>query len=194
MMAEVEKPKKATWPKKRTRRSWTKASLDHAAARVVKKPLTLYCSVLSKWEFFIKMRAAFLLSPSSITRGRMGASKAALILMKNSHFDRTLQYSCVPKLHFEPKLLEKNSGRELWHIMIFRHSHLVIRVYLYMWSPKWHFEPKVLAQNFKVLPKKEDQYWFFDHFLFTGWVQCLLHISSRQKAARYLQQGKSDKI
>ena len=37
------------------------------------------------------MRAAFLLSPSSITRGRMGASKAALILMKNSHFDRTLR-------------------------------------------------------------------------------------------------------
>ena len=24
----------------------------------------------------------------------MGASKAALILMKNSHFDRTLQYKC----------------------------------------------------------------------------------------------------
>ena len=38
------------------------------------------------------MRAAYLLSPSFITRGRMGASKAALILMKNSHFDRTLQY------------------------------------------------------------------------------------------------------
>ena len=38
------------------------------------------------------MRAAFLLSPSSITQGRMGASKAALILMENSHFDRTLQY------------------------------------------------------------------------------------------------------
>ena len=36
------------------------------------------------------MRAAFLLSPSSITRGRMGTSKAALILMKNSHLDRTL--------------------------------------------------------------------------------------------------------
>ena len=51
-----------------------------------------YRSFLSKWEFFIKMRAAFLLSPSSITRGKMGASTAALILMKNSHFDRTLQY------------------------------------------------------------------------------------------------------
>ena len=51
-----------------------------------------YRSVLSKWEFFIKMRAAFLLSPSSITWGRMGASKAALISMKNSHFDRILQY------------------------------------------------------------------------------------------------------
>ena len=39
------------------------------------------------------MRAAFLLSPSSLARERMGASKAALILMKNSHFDRTLQYA-----------------------------------------------------------------------------------------------------
>ena len=51
-----------------------------------------YRSDLTKWEYFIKMRAAYLLSPSFITRGRMGASKAALILMKNSHFDRTLQY------------------------------------------------------------------------------------------------------
>ena len=33
-----------------------------------------------------------MLSPSFITRGRMGTRKAALILMKNSHFDRTLQY------------------------------------------------------------------------------------------------------
>ena len=32
-------------------------------------------------EFFIKMRAAYLLSPSFKTRGRMGASKAALILI-----------------------------------------------------------------------------------------------------------------
>ena len=38
------------------------------------------------------MRAAYLLSPTFITRGRMGASKAALILMKYSHFDWTLQY------------------------------------------------------------------------------------------------------
>ena len=51
-----------------------------------------YRSVLSKWEFFIKMRAACLLSPSFITQGRMGAREAALILMKNSHFDRTPQY------------------------------------------------------------------------------------------------------
>ena len=36
------------------------------------------------------MRAAYLLSPSFITQGRMGASRAALILMENSHFDRTL--------------------------------------------------------------------------------------------------------
>ena len=39
------------------------------------------------------MRAAFLLSPSFITQGRMGARKAALILMKVSHFDRTLRYA-----------------------------------------------------------------------------------------------------
>ena len=38
----------------------------------------------------IKMRAACLLSPSFITLGSMGASKAALILMKNSHLDWTL--------------------------------------------------------------------------------------------------------
>ena len=41
----------------------------------------------------MKMRAAILLSPSSITQGRMGATKAALILMKHSHFDRTPQYN-----------------------------------------------------------------------------------------------------
>ena len=50
------------------------------------------------------MRAAYLLSLSFITRGRMGASQAALILMKNSHFDRTLQYSMYisnfQNLHF----------------------------------------------------------------------------------------------
>ena len=38
------------------------------------------------------MRTAFLPSLSSITQGRMGAREAALILMKNSHFDRTPQY------------------------------------------------------------------------------------------------------
>ena len=38
------------------------------------------------------MRAAFFLSLSFITQGRMGARKAALILMKQSHFDRTPQY------------------------------------------------------------------------------------------------------
>ena len=39
-----------------------------------------------------KMRAALLLSTSFITRGRIEAGKAALILMKNSDFDRTLRY------------------------------------------------------------------------------------------------------
>ena len=58
--------------------------LDHAQC--------IYRSVLSKLEFFIKMKTAYLLSPSFITRGRVGACKAALILMKSSHFDRTLRY------------------------------------------------------------------------------------------------------
>ena len=40
------------------------------------------------------MRAAFLMiSPYSITRGKMGPRKTALILMKHSHFDRTPQYT-----------------------------------------------------------------------------------------------------
>ena len=43
----------------------------------------------------IKMRAAFLALSSFITRGRMGARKAALIWMKNSNFDRTSQYLSV---------------------------------------------------------------------------------------------------
>ena len=38
------------------------------------------------------MRAAFLLSPSFITQDRTGARKAALILMKYSHFDRRALY------------------------------------------------------------------------------------------------------
>ena len=48
-------------------------------------------SVPTKWEFFMKMRAAFLLSPSFITWGRKGARKSALILMKHFHFDKTPQ-------------------------------------------------------------------------------------------------------
>ena len=56
-----------------------------------------YPDVLSKWEFFIKIRAAFLLSPSFITQGWIGARKAALILMKHSHFDRTPQYNTLLK-------------------------------------------------------------------------------------------------
>ena len=56
-----------------------------------------YRSVLSKWEFFIKMSAACLLSSSFITWGRMRARKAALILMKNNHFDRTPQYVLLSK-------------------------------------------------------------------------------------------------
>ena len=51
-----------------------------------------YCSVLSKWEFFIKIRAALRapILPRVMKEGE--SKKAALILMKNSHFDRTLRY------------------------------------------------------------------------------------------------------
>ena len=51
-------------------------------------------SVLSNWEFFHQNESCLLaLSPSFITQGRMGARKAALILMKKSHFDGTLRYT-----------------------------------------------------------------------------------------------------
>ena len=53
--------------------------------------LIYFRSERSKREFFIKLRAAFLLSPSFIAQGRMGARKAALILMNHFHFDRTPQ-------------------------------------------------------------------------------------------------------
>ena len=56
---------------------------------------SIHRCVLSKWEFFINMRAAFLFSPSFRTLGRMGARKAAHILMKNSHFDRTQRYQLL---------------------------------------------------------------------------------------------------
>ena len=50
-----------------------------------------YWSVLSKWEFLIKMRAA-LLAPILHRVMEAGESKkAALILMKTSHFDTTPQ-------------------------------------------------------------------------------------------------------
>ena len=53
-----------------------------------------YRSVLSKWEIFIKMRAAFLaLSFLHNSREDGGKKRAALILMKISHFDRTPLYS-----------------------------------------------------------------------------------------------------
>ena len=67
--------------------------------------------------------------------------------------------------------------------------------------PRWHFKSKLLARcrNFgkknQIFTKKRRiNHWLFDHFLFTGWDQCLLHITSGPKAARYLQQGKFDKI
>ena len=53
-----------------------------------------YCVVQSKWEFFLKMRAAFLASilPRVMKEGESKEGSSALILMKNSHFDRTLRY------------------------------------------------------------------------------------------------------
>ena len=47
-----------------------------------------YRSVLSKWEFFIKMRASYLLSPSFITRGRMGHGGK----QGSSYFDEKLSF------------------------------------------------------------------------------------------------------
>jgi len=54
------------------------------------------------------MRAAYLLSPSFILRERMGASKAALVLMKNSQFDRTLQYLVLKCNPSEIRICFKN--------------------------------------------------------------------------------------
>ena len=51
------------------------------------------CCVLWKWQIFIKMRAAFLAASSLELWRKERARKAALILMKNSHFDRTLRYN-----------------------------------------------------------------------------------------------------
>ena len=56
------------------------------------KRTLIFCGVLSKWQvFFIKMRAAFLapILPWVMKEGE--SKKAALILMKNSPFDRTLR-------------------------------------------------------------------------------------------------------
>ena len=72
--------------------------------------LKAYRSVLSKWEFFIKMRAAYLLSPSFITRGRMGASKAALILIGH--------YNSIELIiqHADPRFMDKK-GLQRWKIV-----------------------------------------------------------------------------
>ena len=63
-------------------------------------------SFSSKWEL------PFLLSPSSITQGRMGARKVALILMKNSQFDRTPQYlPASVRFHFDCRHTWSTTGR-----------------------------------------------------------------------------------
>ena len=54
-----------------------------------------YCSVLLKWEFFIKWERPTCSHPHSSTPlfwRKEGAKQAALILMKNSHFNRTPLY------------------------------------------------------------------------------------------------------
>ena len=57
---------------------------------------TCYCSVLLKWEFFLlKWELPTCSHPHSSTSlfwRKGGAKQAALILMKNSHFNRTLLY------------------------------------------------------------------------------------------------------
>ena len=55
-------------------------------------------------SFSLDWELPSLLSPSFITRGRMEARKAALILMKNSHFDRTPQYIDQPKVNWSSVL------------------------------------------------------------------------------------------
>ena len=74
----------------------------------------LYCGVLSKWERVIKMRAAFLspILPWVMKEGE--SKKAALILMKNYHFDRTLRYLIRNIIE-----LRQTSGSDLWDVLIF---------------------------------------------------------------------------
>ena len=55
------------------------------------------------------MGAACLLSSSFITWGRMRARNAALILMKNNHFDRTLRYSVCQKSTYTSLILITSS-------------------------------------------------------------------------------------
>ena len=70
-----------------------------------------YCSFLSKWEFFIKMRAALLapILPRVMEEGE--SKKAALILMKNSHFDRTLR-SCASWQKFGGRTERMSTNRK----------------------------------------------------------------------------------
>ena len=97
-------------------RWWGKPSNRQRHTRVLNCD-TSYRSVLSKWEFFIKMRAAYLLSPSFITQGRMGASKAALILIRHYSirvlivlFWRTKKLAIKGRLRFYSRLsIGKNS-------------------------------------------------------------------------------------
>ena len=60
-------------------------------ARLLHLLLLQYYGVLSKWDCFIKMRAAFLAPIHPWVMKERESKKAALILMKNSHLDRTLR-------------------------------------------------------------------------------------------------------
>ena len=72
-----------TW---RVHSIFTNVQLNKKVRRLQIVCASAYRSVLSNWEL------PSLLSPSFIARGRMEARRAALILMKNSRFNRTPQY------------------------------------------------------------------------------------------------------
>ena len=89
-----------------------------------------YCSVLSKWEFFIKMRAALLapILPRVMEEGE--SKKAALILMKNSHFSRTPLYLVLLPRRAEFMAISANA--RMWnHRFIHRRCQIYFLFYLY---------------------------------------------------------------
>ena len=71
-----------------------------------------YCSVLSRWEFFIKMRAACCHPPSRtpLFWRKEGAKQAAFILMKISHFYRICIYLQQKNSTYETTNWKNSSG------------------------------------------------------------------------------------